>query len=263
MDWASMVRDPGTGLGAKCLDTSRILAYPDLDSAVYSAKLDALAEEARRETGDKGDRYALAVACEMLARVGYSGNKDDYYDPRNSHLHEVIDRRTGTPISLCIVYAEVAGRLGLELKLAGFPGHVVAVLGEETVIDPFNGGRLVGHDELQSILDGLFGGRLVMNPSFLDPMTDEAVLLRVSRNLRNSYANSYDYGRASACADMALSLEPDSPGDIRDKGIIEEKLGNYSSSLEYLERYIQKSPRGRDVEVITELARATREKLSR
>ena len=157
---------------------------------------------------------------------------------------------------------EVAKHLGLDLKIVGFPSHIVVKYDEEIILDPFNNGQLLDADELQAILDRNFGGQVDFIPEYLDEISDEMILTRMARNLKNSYAQSYDYKKSKQCIDMVLALEPDSPEEIRDKGIIEEKLANYDTALKFLNRYLEINPNGEDIDFILELIKSIRTKTS-
>ena len=112
---------------------------------------------------------------------------------------------------------------------------------EEIILDPFNDGRLVDIDDLQEILDRNFDGQLEFEPEFLDEIKSEQVLVRLARNLKHSYFQSYANEKALKCVNMTLAIEPESPEDIRDKGMLEEKLLNHVTALKYLNQYYQES----------------------
>ena len=134
---------------------------------------------------------------------------------------------------------------------------------EEMILDPFSGGNLLSIDDLEEILYRNFGEEIEFLPEFLDELPEDKILVRILRNLKNSYAQSYAYDKALRCADMILAVEPDSPDEIRDKGIILERLQKYQPALDHLNRYLEISPEAQDVDFILELIRNTREKSSR
>ena len=161
---------------------------------------------------------------------------------------------------MSIIYAEIAKFVGLELKVVGFPGHVLVKYNEEMILDPFNDGIPVNVDDLQEILDINFDGELEFQPEFLDEIGQEQILTRMARNLKNSYIQSYAYEKALKCTDMALAISPDSPEDIRDKGILEERLLHSEVALEYLNKYLEMNPNAEDVDFILELIRSIKTK---
>ena len=157
---------------------------------------------------------------------------------------------------------EFAKQLGLELKIVGFLSHIVVKYNEEIVLDPFNEGKLLSADDLQNILDRNYNGQVEFVPEFLNEISNKIILTRMMRNLKNSYAQSYDYNKSKQCIDMILALEPDSPEEIRDKGIVEERLSNYDVALKYLNRYLKINPNGEDVDFILQLIKSIRTKIS-
>ncbi|MBA4460653.1 MAG: tetratricopeptide repeat protein, partial [Nitrosopumilaceae archaeon] len=187
---------------------------------------------------------------------------DDYYNPKNNFLNEVIDKKSGLPITLSILYVEIAKFIGLDLKIVGFPSHVLVKHGEEMVLDPFHDGRPVDIDDLQEILDRNFDGQLEFEPEFLDEIKSEKILVRLVRNLKVSYSQSYAHEKALRCVDMTLAIEPESPEDIRDKGLLEEKLLNHDTALKYLNSYLDLNPNAEDVDYILELIRDIKTKVS-
>ena len=148
----------------------------------------------------------------------------------------------------------------MELKIIGFPGHILVKYNEEIILDPFYDGRLLDIDDLQEILDTNFGGEIEFKPEFLDEVSDEQLLIRLTRNLKNSYIQSFVYEKALQCVNMVLAIEPEAPEDIRDKGILEERLQNSEIALEYLNKYLEINPNAEDVDFILELIRSIKTK---
>ena len=130
------------------------------------------------------------------------------------------------------------------------------------VLDPFYDGRLLDIDDLQEILDTNFGGEIEFKPEFLDEVGDEQLLIRLTRNLKNSYIQSFVYEKALQCVNMVLAIEPEAPEDIRDKGILEERLQNSEIALEYLNKYLEINPNAEDIDFILELIRSIKIKIN-
>jgi regulator of sirC expression with transglutaminase-like and TPR domain len=128
------------------------------------------------------------------------------------------------------------------------------------ILDPFYDGRLLDVDDLQDILDANFGGQLEFKPEFLDEINQEQVLIRLIRNLKNSYLQSFAYEKALRCINMVLGMYPESPEDVRDKGILEERLLNFEIALRYLNKYLEINPNADDVDFILELIRRIKTK---
>ncbi len=261
-EWFSFVKNPNFNLVEKCLKFSQILEYPDLDVDSYIKKINQIGMSLKESINDvKNPTYLISMINEHLfENLGFMGDEEDYYNPKNNFLNEVIDKKSGLPITISILYSEVAKFVGLDLKIVGFPGHILVKYNEEMILDPFYDGRLLDIDDLQEILDANFDGELEFQPEFLDEISHEQILVRLARNLKNSYAQSFVYDKALRCVNMVLAIEPGSPDDIRDKGILEERLLNYKTALKYLNKYLEINPNAEDVDFILELIRSIKTK---
>lgn len=261
-EWFSFVKNPNFNLVEKCLKFSQMLEYPDLDVEQYVKKISKIGMSLKESVSDvKNPTYLISMLNEHLfENLGFSGDDDDYYNPKNNFLNKVIDEKTGLPITLSVLYAEVAKFVGLDLRLVGFPGHILVKYGEEMILDPFYDGRLLDIDDLQEVLDINFGGELEFRPEFLDEILPEQILVRMARNLKNSYAQSFVYDKALRCVNMVLAIEPESPDDIRDKGILEERMLNSDVALQYLNKYLEINPNAEDVDFVLELIRSIKTK---
>ena len=227
-EWFSFVKNPNYNLVEKALKFAQILEYSDLDIDKYIQKINRIGMALKESINDvKNPTYLISMLNEHLfENLGFSGDSDDYFNPKNNFLNEVIDKKSGLPITISILYAEVAKFIGLDLKIVGFPSHILVKYNEELILDPFNDGRVLNIDDLQKILDNNFGGQLEFKPEFLDEIDADKLLLRMVRNLKNSHIQSFAYEKALRCINMVLILEPDSAEEIRDKGILEERLQN-------------------------------------
>jgi len=256
-EWISFVSNPNFNLVEKCLKFAQILEQPNLEIEKYIQKISQMGRTLKESTNDvKNPTYLVSILNEFLfGNMGFIGEMDDYYNPKNNFLNEVIDKKSGLPITLSILYVELAKFIGLDLKIIGFPSHVLVKYNEEMILDPFNDGRLLDVDDLQEILDRNFDGQLEFEPEFLDEINPEQVLVRLARNLKNSYFQSYANEKALKCVNMTLAIEPESPEDIRDKGVLEEKLLNHDTALKYLNQYLEINPNAEDVDIVLELIR--------
>ncbi len=158
--------------------------YPDLDIENYLRRIDALAVAVNQRCGAESDMFHSIAALNyvLFKEQGFRGNRDDYYDPKNSFLNDVIDSRRGLPITLSVLYMEVGQRIGLTLDGVGFPGHFLVktiVEGDEIVIDPFNAGEIKSHEDLQTMLDRLYGGQVRFHRDFLAPLPKKQILKRM------------------------------------------------------------------------------------
>lgn len=257
-EWLSFVKNPNFNLVEKCLKFAQILEYPDLDVEEYIQKINHIGMSLKESISDVNNpTYLISMLNEHLfENLGFSGDDSDYFNPKNNFLNEVIDKKIGLPITISILYVEIAKFIGLDIKIVGFPGHILVKYNEEMILDPFYDGRLLDIDDLQEILDTNFAGQLEFEPEFLDEIESEQILIRMTRNLKNSYVHSFVYDKALRCTNMILSIEPESSEDVRDKGILEERLLNHEVALEYLNKYLEINPNAEDVDFILELIRS-------
>jgi regulator of sirC expression with transglutaminase-like and TPR domain len=220
-------------------------AYPGLDVAHYLHALDELAAAAQpalRDAGADGARVRRLVEFLAVER-GFRGNQEDYYDRRNSFLNEVLERRTGIPITLALVYTEVARRLGLTLVGVGFPGHFLAKHPgpPELIIDPFFGQILTPAD-CQQRLRAVLGEDAQLDPAHLRVATAKEILVRMLRNLKQVALQTREYEPALACSERILLVEPELPSELRDRGLLCEQLECYAAARADLERFLALAP---------------------
>ena len=264
VEWLSYVKNPRYTLVEKCLKLSKTLEYPDLDLSEYVQKLDQLGEDLKNSVSEvKNPTYLVSMLNEyMFDTLGFSGDRDDYYNPKNNFLNVVLDKKSGIPITLSIIYVELARHIGLDLRPVGFPSHFLVKFSEELILDPYNGGKLLSIEDLQEILDRNFGGSVEFSQDFLNEIGSEQILIRISKNLKNSYTQSFNYAMAMHCINMILGIEPDSPEEVRDKGVLEARLSNYNLALRALNRYLELAPEADDVDYVLDLIRNIKERAS-
>jgi len=232
-------------------------AYPDLDVDAYLARMDQLAAAVAGKSGADANAYRFIAALNVVLfqKQGFRGNRDDYFDPKNSFLNEVIDRKTGIPITLSVLYIEVARRAGLRLQGVGFPGHFLvkyAGENEEIVIDPFNGGEIQSRESLEQMLHGLYGGTVAFHPDLLQAATKKQILKRMLTNLKVIYLRENDWLKALSILERLVILDPTSAEDIRDRGVIYLKLECFRQALEGLESYLGMAPQADDANAVRE-----------
>ena len=234
--------------------------YPDLDPDLYDTLLHSHAEALRDEV-DAIDSWPLkmqAINRHLFDELGYSGNHDEYYDPRNSYLNEVCERRLGNPISLAMVQIDVARRLGVPLDGVSFPGHFLVRLpvGDSLlVMDPFNRGRPLDEDELRERASRHFGGDAPDDDALLrilHPAGNRAILMRILRNLHAAYAEGGDWERATRSADRILRLAPGNREALRDRGLGYLKLGHLHGARADIANYLQRNPDAPDAASLRE-----------
>lgn len=254
-DWNALARLDDAAL--PLLGTALLIArdeYPGLDPALYDTLARGHAADLRAEI-DAIDHWALkmqAINRHLFEELGYAGDHDQYYDPRNSYLNEVFERRRGNPISLAMVQMEVAHRLGVPLDGVSFPGHFLVRLPVDDgvlVMDPFNRGRPLDVDELRQRARPHLGGDAPDDEALsqiLNPASHRAILMRVLRNLHGVYSDAEDWERATRSADRLLKLSPNDPDALRDRGLGYLHMGHASGARADLARYLQLNPRARD-----------------
>tara|TARA_B100000929_G_scaffold286537_1_gene271836 strand:- start:288 stop:1118 length:831 start_codon:yes stop_codon:yes gene_type:complete len=263
-EWISFSQNPNHNLIEKCLKLAQILEYPELDISKYIEKINEIGNSLKLKISNiKNSTYLISVLNEhFFDSYGFNGNNEDYYDPGNNFLNVVLDKMTGIPITLSIIYSQVAKKIGLDLKIVGFPGHVVVKYEKEMILDPFFRGRLLTIEDLEEILYRNFGEDVEFIPEYLNEATTNQVLIRLLRNLKNAYTQSYAYDKAIRCTNMILGIQPESAEEIRDKGILEERLLHYDEALPLLNKYLELEPDAEDVDFILELIKSVREKSS-
>jgi len=264
-EWISFSKNSKYNLIEKSLKLAQILEYPDLNIPKYIEKINEIGNSLKLKIKYvKNSTYLISMLNEhVFEKYGFQGDDEDYYDPRNNFLNAVIDKKTGIPITLSIIYSEVAKYIGLDLRIVGFPGHVVVKYEEEMIIDPFYRGRLLTINDLEEILYRNFGDGVEFIPEYLNTATTDQILTRLLRNLKNAYTQSYAYDKAMRCTDMILGIRPESPEEIRDKGILEERLLHYNEALPLLNKYLELEPEAEDADFILELIKSVREKTNR
>jgi regulator of sirC expression with transglutaminase-like and TPR domain len=237
--------------------TIALTDYPDLDIADYLARIDLLATEVTGRLGPEADIYRSIAALNyvLFRQFGFHGNRDDYFNPKNSFLNEVIERKTGIPITLSVLYMEVAQRVGLRLDGVGFPGHFLVKCvggGEEIVIDPFNSGEILSREDIDKMLFGLYGGKVVYQSDFLASSTKKDILKRMLANLKAIYINGNDLVKSLAVLDRLVILDPNSAVDIRDRGMVYLRLEYYAQARDDFEHYLRLRPDADDAILVRE-----------
>ena len=190
--------------------------YPDLDVKEELRALDSLAAGASRSLGQERDPLACANALSeyLFGEVGFRGNREDYYDPRNSFLNEVLNRRLGIPITLSLMYMEVGKRLGMPLVGVGMPGHFLVRINsqqEDLMIDPFHRGILLSEQECAQRLQEVAGAAVPWDRSYLAPVSNRELIERILRNLSGVYVARHDQPRARRATEWLATLQSQSP----------------------------------------------------
>ncbi|HUQ24665.1 MAG TPA: tetratricopeptide repeat protein [Burkholderiales bacterium] len=230
-------------------------AYPELQVDRYLGEIERWAIRLRAKLPASGGAEERVVVLNqfLFGDLGFVGNARDYYDPRNSYLNEVIDRKTGIPITMAIVYLEVGRRIGLPLAGVSFPGHFLVRLqlrGRALVLDPFSGGVPVSEAELRERLRRVVPESVTGNvpvaalplDEFLEPASNRQILARVLRNLKGIYRETGKPERMLDVLNRMLVVVPDASGELRDRGLVYHKLECYRAALKDLSEYVQREP---------------------
>jgi regulator of sirC expression with transglutaminase-like and TPR domain len=216
--------------------------YPNLNIDEYLRRLDTLAARTEILIGqDRSVGNVLNCLQEILfVQEGLRGNTEDYYDPRNSLLNYVLDRKQGISISLSVIYIEVARRISFPVHGVGFPGHFLVKWQDaerELLIDPFNAGRTLTRGHCQELLDRVYGGSVSVQPSFLQTMGKKSIISRLLFNLKGIYYQKEEYPKALAVVERILQLNPGTPSEIRDRGLLYMQTSLFAKALADLEYY--------------------------
>jgi regulator of sirC expression with transglutaminase-like and TPR domain len=242
--------------------TSLLIAkdeYPDLDTAayesrlqIYSRRLDDLLRNAQSESAQ-----LRGINSFLYDELGFSGDDKNYYDPRNSYLNDVLDRRLGNPISLAVVQIELAQRLGVPLQGISFPGHFLVRLPLEegiVVIDPYQKGRSLDAAELRQRARAHTDSHDIDDSRLarmLEPASHRAILTRMLRNLKSVYIEREQWDKALRCCDRLLTLDAHQPTEYRDRGRCYLELGHARAARDDMRRYLALTPQADDADAVT------------
>ena len=254
------------------------LEYSELDIAHYMAQLDSLAERVRALLGLTGagtleklpvnmDVSAVIAAMNtvLFGQEHFHGNTQDYYNSSNSFLNEVLERHTGIPIALSLLYMEVGRRVGVWFDGIGLPFHFVVgcrFQQKRIYIDPFESGRVLSEQECRRRVRQVIGKKDKIPTQWFEPVSRKYLLIRMLNNLKHIYLHSEDYARALRICDCILVLAPRSPQERRDRGVIYLQLKRYGRALRDLAAYLQLAPLAEDHDEIQRQVKMIRQILA-
>jgi regulator of sirC expression with transglutaminase-like and TPR domain len=237
--------------------------YPDLDIPHQLGLLDSLAAAAARRVDTGADPLVSVnqLSEYLFVEVGFSGNREDYYDPRNSFLNQVMLRRTGIPITLSLVYIEVARRLGIPLVPIGMPGHLLVRHRDVPAwfIDPFHGGVLLSQTECR---ERLRQAHLPWDDSCLAPLNNREFVARILGNLKGIYLQRKDLPRALSVLDHLVLIQPEARQELRDRGVVNYRLGRYQDALDDLQGYLNATAPAGDTGSVKRLVEQIRQAMA-
>jgi regulator of sirC expression with transglutaminase-like and TPR domain len=242
---------PGGDLASAALAIARV-EYPSLNSGPYIATLDRMGEEAAARMHHMGGDSVRAFNEYLYDEQGFAGNRDRYDDPRNSYINEVLDRRTGIPISLAVVYLEVARRAGLPVDGVNFPGHFLLRARDATssdarsdvlIIDPFHGGARLSEYDCRQLLRQHVGDEAAFDTTLLAPATRHDIVVRMLVNLKRLYVRMRSFPQARFISSLLLGIDPSAISELRDRGLLAYHLQDFPAALRDLEEYLRLAPK--------------------
>jgi len=242
--------------------------YPKLDAEPHVAEIERLAERVRARITDPGEAEQIIPALNVVLfdEEGFRGNEADYYDPRNSFLNDVLERRRGIPITLSLVYMEVARRVGFPLLGVGMPGHFLVkhydAEDREVLIDPYDQGRVLTVRDCQRRLDGIYRGELPLEPGMLSSISRRQMLTRMLTNLKAAYLAARNFRKALPIVDLLLAIYPRSPEDVKQRALLRQSLGQVRGAVDDLETFLKMSPEASDADEIRGLALSLRRRMA-
>jgi regulator of sirC expression with transglutaminase-like and TPR domain len=246
---------PGDELATAALAIARV-EYPSLDPKPYLQQLDRMGHEAAVRMEGPRENTLRAFNEYLYDEQGFSGNRERYDDPRNSFINEVLDRRTGIPISLAVVYLEVARRAGLRVDGVNFPGHFLlrapgVVSGEAgadfVIIDPFHGGAQLSEYDCRQLLRQHVGDEAAFDTGLLSPATRHDIVVRMLVNLKRLYVGMRSFPQARFISTLLLGIDPSAISELRDRGLLAYHLQDFSAALRDLEEYLRLAPKSGDL----------------
>ncbi len=240
--------------------------YPEIDVEGYLDELDRHAEVVQTLAGPNPSPVHLAATLGryLFVELGFQGNAADYYNPDNSYFNRVLETRTGIPITLSLLFLEVARRTGLRARGVGLPGHfIVSLEGEQRYVDPFNGGVVLTADGCRDLVGNLFGERLQWSDDYLEPCTKYEVLFRMLNNLKVVYERNQEFTKCLAATQRMNMLFPERVSLYKDLAWCHYQLQQYRLAIRDLEAYLQEAQEPQDADNIRGQIRSIRETLNR
>jgi regulator of sirC expression with transglutaminase-like and TPR domain len=245
-------RDASLPLDRAALELAAI-EYPEIEADAFVGLLDSYAAELQERVGDPSDgkAYVLEANRYVFDELGFRGNTADYYDPKNSCLNEVLTARTGIPITLSLVYMEIARRLGRPVTGIGLPGHFIVRYDDgrySAFIDPFHGGRQLDSEDCFALSREVSQVEIEPDRRWLAPVSKRDLMLRMLRNLSGAYTSRGQTDKAINVLSLLIHANPDSPEEYRQRGILQTQAGRLAAAKQDLARYLDlaKSPDERE-----------------
>ena len=256
--FTEVAKSPDPDLATAALFIAR-LEYPRLDASRYLEQLDQMGAAALKRLGGTSSeanpfRRIEALNTYLYYEQGFAGNETRYDDPRDSFLNEVLDRRTGIPITLALVYIEVARRAGVPVDGVNFPGHFLLRMrlsadstdevDTDLIVDPFHGGAILSETDCRQLLREHVGDKAAFDPRLLMRATKQQILIRMLVNLKRIYVKMRSFPQGRAITALLLALDPSAITELRDRGLLAYHLNDFAGALRDLEAYLRFGSRG-------------------
>lgn len=229
--------------------------YPNLDVQKYLNVLDAIASEIKLQL--PAELYPLKVIktinYHLFDCLGFQGDQQNYYDPDNSFLNQVIERKTGIPITLSVVYLAIAQRIDFPMVGVGMPGHFLIrpeFEGAEIFIDSFNRGEILFKQDCQEKLTEIYQQQIELEPSLLAPVSNKQILVRMLNNLKLIYLHRRELDKALANMSAIIKLFPENAVEIRDRGLLYYQIRRWREAVVDLEYFLEIAPQSEDAPMI-------------
>jgi regulator of sirC expression with transglutaminase-like and TPR domain len=256
--------DPGLDVAALELAS---IEYPEVSPGPFLELLDSYARELseRLSSGADGEEFLHTTNEYLFAELGFQGNQQDYYHPANSCLNEVLTKRIGIPISLSVVYIEIARRLGRTVHGIGLPGHFLVQYEDEHItafVDPFHAGRLMHEAECFDLAQEITGLDVSADPSVLRPVSKRQILIRMLNNLRSVYFQRREPLKAIQVLGLLIEADPGSPEEYKQRGVCLAQVQRFEEARKDLELYLRLSPEAPDRDPVIRQIERIKEYLS-
>jgi regulator of sirC expression with transglutaminase-like and TPR domain len=240
--------------------------YPDVDVEAYLCELAGMAHEARALLHGNLEAQVKGLCRYLFHDMGFRGNLQEYYDPRNSYLNQVLDRRTGIPITLSVIAMAVGTRAGLPIVGVGLPGHFIVKAvadGREVLFDPFHGGRLLAPTDCEHVVQQVTGQPFEASVGALAPLPLGLILMRMLSNLKAIYLGEKDFDRAIRVLERLRQLDPGDPLEQRDLGLSLVSADQPGRAIDHLQAYLTARPLAADVDSVRQLLEQARGAVAR
>jgi regulator of sirC expression with transglutaminase-like and TPR domain len=240
--------------------------YPQLDVDAYLSELTGMAHEARDFVGQSLAAQVTGLCRYLFHEMGFQGNQANYYDPSNSYLNDVLDRRTGIPITLSLVTMVIGQKIGLDIQGVGLPGHFVVMArnkSQRMLFDPFHGGRVLEHSDCEQLVSESAGLDIALSADMLQPAQPAQIVTRMITNLKGCYLRTGDFQRAIRTICRLIQIVPRDWSQRRDLGTCYLQHGQPGRAIDQLQAYLHNLPEALDRDAVEKLLRQAKSEIAR